>query len=150
MTARPTSGPGSGAAWPRNPADGQTVQDLLAELGNTELTKGWLPAPAVKETPGPADPGWSGTRNQQSLTRWNQLPGLRFQGHLGQRHANRLVRFWPVLIATLHRSWQQGCLRGLASIADESGALSLLYGRQRILRAWIWLAGTAHTRSVVN
>jgi hypothetical protein len=98
MTARPTSGPGSGAAWPRNPADGQTVQDLLAELGNTELTKGWLPAPAVKETPGPADPGWSGTRNQQSLTRWNQLPGLRFQGHLGQRHANRLVRFRPVLI----------------------------------------------------
>lgn len=38
------SGPGSGAAWPGNPSDGQTAQDLLAELGDTELTEGWLPA----------------------------------------------------------------------------------------------------------
>jgi hypothetical protein len=50
-----------GRCLAKNPADGQTAQDLLAELGDTELTKGWLPAPAVKETPGPADPGWSGT-----------------------------------------------------------------------------------------
>lgn len=69
-----------GRCLAKNPADGQTAQDLLAELGDTELTKGWLPAPAVKETPGPADPGLE--RNQPSLTRWNQLSVLRSQGHL--------------------------------------------------------------------